>query len=123
MKISIIIPTLNESNNLPLLLSDLSEIFEESEILIIDSLSKDKTKAISYIYGCKFYKLYKKNRGLQLNFGAKKAKGNWLLFLHADSRLKLNWSLMAYFVLTLLHPFYVVIIGALGPFSKVYWKK
>ena len=92
MKISIIIPTLNESNNLPLLLSDLSEISEESEILIIDSLSNDKTKAISYIYGCKFYKLYKKNRGLQLNFGAKKAKGNWLLFLHADSRLKLNWS-------------------------------
>ena len=92
MKISIIIPTLNESNNLPLLLSDLSEISEESEILIIDSLSNDKTKAISYIYGCKFYKIYKKNRGLQLNFGAKKAKGNWLLFLHADSRLKLNWS-------------------------------
>ena len=92
MKISIIIPTLNESNNLPLLLSDLSEIPEESEILIIDSLSNDKTKEISYIYGCKFYKLYKKNRGLQLNFGAKKAKGNWLLFLHADSRLKLNWS-------------------------------
>ena len=38
-------------------------------------------------------------------------------------RLKLNWSLMAYLVLTLLHPFYVVIIGALGPFSKVDWKK
>ena len=38
-------------------------------------------------------------------------------------KLKLNWSLMAYLVLTLLHPFYVVIIGALGPFSKVDWKK
>lgn len=89
--VSIIIPTLNESKHLPLILSDLIEL-REAEILIIDSLSDDKTKDIAKIYGAKFYKLNKKNRGLQLNFGAKKAKGNWLLFLHADSRLKKNWS-------------------------------
>jgi len=91
-RISIIIPTLNESNNLPLLLSDLSEINNISEILIIDSTSTDKTKDIALIYGTRFYKINKKNRGLQLNFGAKKAKGEWLLFIHADSRLKFNWS-------------------------------
>ena len=89
--LSIIIPTFNESNNLPLLLSDLSEI-RNTEILIIDSLSEDKTKEIAEIHGAKFYKLNKKNRGLQLNFGAKKASGRWLLFIHADSRLKENWS-------------------------------
>ena len=92
-KISIIIPTLNESNNLPLLLSDLSEINNISEILIIDSTSTDKTKDIALINGTKFYKLNKKNRGLQLNYGAEKAKGEWLLFIHADSRLKFNWSI------------------------------
>ena len=91
-RISIIIPTLNESNNLPLLLSDLSEINNISEILIIDSTSTDKTKDIALINGTKFYKLNKKNRGLQLNYGAEKAKGEWLLFIHADSRLKFNWS-------------------------------
>ena len=42
-RISIIIPTLNESNNLPLILSDLSEINNISEILIIDSTSTDKS--------------------------------------------------------------------------------
>ena len=91
-KISIIIPTLNESKNLPLLLSDLSEINNKSEILIIDSTSKDKTKDIALINGTRFYKINKNNRGLQLNYGAKKAKGEWLLFIHADSRLQFNWS-------------------------------
>ena len=91
-KLSIIIPTLNESKNLPLLLSDLSEIKYISEILIIDSTSKDKTKEIALINGTRFYKIGKNNRGLQLNYGAKKAKGEWLLFIHADSRLKFNWS-------------------------------
>ena len=91
-KISIIIPTLNESINLPLLLSDLSEIYNRSEILVIDSTSTDKTKDIALINGARFYKINKNNRGLQLNHGAKKAKGEWLLFIHADSRLKFNWS-------------------------------
>ena len=91
-KLSIIVPTLNESNNLPLLLSDLSEIYNDSEILIIDSMSKDKTKDIALVYGTRFYKTNKKNRGFQLNYGAKAAKGDWLLFMHADSRLKRNWS-------------------------------
>ena len=91
-RISIIIPTLNESNNLPLLLSDLSEINNISEILIIDSTSTDKTKDIALINGTRFYKINKNNRGLQLNYGAEKAKGEWLLFIHADSRLKFNWS-------------------------------
>ena len=92
IKLSVIIPTLNESKNLPLLLSDLSEINNYSEILIVDSNSKDKTKDIALINGAKFYKISKKNRGLQLNYGAKKANGDWLLFIHADSRFKLNWS-------------------------------
>jgi len=35
-KISIIIPTINEANNLPLLLSDLSTIYKDVEIIIVD---------------------------------------------------------------------------------------
>ena len=92
IKLSVIIPTLNESKNLPLLLSDLSEINDKSEILIIDSTSKDKTQDIALINGIRFYKINRNNRGLQLNYGAKKARGEWLLFMHADSRLKFNWS-------------------------------
>ena len=90
-KISIIIPTINEANNLPLLLSDLSSIQKEGEIIIVDCGSEDKTFDIANIYGAKTYKSGERNRGLQLNIGAKNSKGDWLIFLHADTRLNHDW--------------------------------
>ena len=53
-KISIIIPTINEANNLPLLLSDLSSIQKEGEIIIVDSGSEDKTIDIANIMERKY---------------------------------------------------------------------
>jgi len=90
-KISIIIPTINEADNLPLLLSDLSITKKEVEIVIIDGGSKDRTIDIAHIYGAKVYKSKEKNRGLQLGIGAKNSKGEWLIFLHADTRLTNDW--------------------------------
>ena len=90
-KISIIIPTINESNNLPLLLSDLSIIHKEGEIIIVDCGSEDKTIDVANIYGAKVFKSEERNRGLQLDIGAKNSKGDWLLFLHADTRLTHDW--------------------------------
>ena len=86
-KISIIIPTINEANNLPLLLSDLSILNKEGEIIIVDGGSKDRTIDVAQIYGAKVYKSKEKNRGLQLHIGAKNSTGDWLIFLHADTRL------------------------------------
>jgi len=90
-KISIIIPTINEANNLPLLLSDLSSIQKEGEIIIVDCGSEDKTIDIANIYGAKVFISKERNRGLQLDIGAKNSKGEWLIFLHADTRLTYNW--------------------------------
>ena len=90
-KISIIIPTLNEANNLPLLLSDLSSLQKEGEIIIVDCGSEDKTIDIANIYGAKVFISKERNRGLQLDMGAKNSKGDWLIFLHADTRLTHDW--------------------------------
>ena len=90
-KISIIIPTINEANNLPLLLADLSIIQKKGEIIIVDGGSKDKTIDVANIYGAKIYKSSERNRGLQLDICAKNAKGEWLIFLHADVRLTHDW--------------------------------
>ena len=90
-EISIIIPTINEANNLPLLLSDLSIIQKEGEILVVDSCSEDKTIDVANIYGARVYKSKERNRGLQLDMGAKNSTGEWLIFLHADTRLTNDW--------------------------------
>ncbi len=90
-KISIIIPTINEANNLPLLLSDLSNIQKEGEIIIVDCGSEDKTIDIANVYGAKIFIAKERNRGLQLDIGAKNSKGEWLIFLHADTRLTHDW--------------------------------
>ena len=90
-EISIIIPTINEANNLPLLLSDLSIIQKKGEILIVDCGSKDSTIDVANIYGAKIFKSKERNRGLQLDIGAKNSKGEWLIFLHADTRLTHDW--------------------------------
>ena len=85
--LSIIIPTLNEANHLPLLLADLKSWNYKCELIIVDGGSKDLTVSIAKIQGIKVIKSTQSNRGYQLKMGALHAKGEWLLFLHADSRL------------------------------------
>ena len=89
--LSIIIPTLNEANHLPLLFSDLNAWSHTFDLTIVDGGSTDLTISIAQIHGFDVIKSLKKNRGYQLKIGASKAKGDWLLFLHADSRLDANW--------------------------------
>ncbi len=89
--LSIIIPTLNEASNLPLLLADLNAWPHEFDLTIVDGGSKDLTVSIAHIQGANVIKSLKKNRGHQLKIGASKSKGQWLLFLHADSRLDVKW--------------------------------
>ncbi len=89
--LSIIIPTLNEATHLPLLLADLNASPPDFELTIVDGGSSDFTTSISKINGVSVIKSPKKNRGYQLKIGASKATGDWLLFLHADSRLNPGW--------------------------------
>ena len=89
--LSIIIPTLNEAHHIPLLFADLNAWPYDFDLTIVDGGSKDLTISIAQIQGAKVIKSLKQNRGYQLKIGAKKARGDWLLFLHADSRLDRRW--------------------------------
>ena len=89
--LSIVIPTLNEALHLPLLLSDLNVWANDFELIIVDGGSIDLTISIAQIQGVDVIKSPKKNRGYQLKTGASNARGDWLLFLHADSRLRIGW--------------------------------
>ena len=90
--LSIVIPTLNEALHLPLLLSDLNVWPNDFELIIVDGGSIDLTISIAQIQGVDVIKSPKKNRGYQLKTGASNARGDWLLFLHADSRLSIGWA-------------------------------
>ena len=89
--LSIIIPTLNEASNLPLLLADLNTWTKNLEIILVDGGSNDSTVSIAKIHDILVIESAKSNRGYQLKIGASHAKGDWLLFLHADSRLEKTW--------------------------------
>ncbi len=89
--LSIIIPSLNEATHLPLLFSDLNEWPYNCDITIVDGGSIDLTIPIAQIQGVNVIKSPKQNRGFQLRKGASETKGEWLLFLHADSRLDPTW--------------------------------
>ena len=89
--LSIIVPCLNEARNLPLLLADLKLWPKKFEILVVDAESIDKTSFIAGVAGAKVLTSSLANRGSQLRQGAEQAKGSWLLFIHADSRLPKEW--------------------------------
>ncbi len=90
--LSIIIPTINEAERLPLLLADINFYPHQFELIISDCKSSDLTELIAMIGGAKIIKNDTKSRGFQLHNGASKASGEWLLFLHADSRLENCWG-------------------------------
>lgn len=93
-KISIIIPTLNEAENIPRLLKHLSvskTADNDIEIVSVDGGSEDHTSAIIQEYIQQNNTDYithittSKGRAKQMNAGAAIAKGGILYFLHADS--------------------------------------
>jgi hypothetical protein len=83
--ISIIIPTLNEAERLPGLLTDLRAGGAVAEIIVADGGSTDSTAAIAREMGAHVVHAAR-GRGHQIATGVAVASGQTLLFLHADSR-------------------------------------
>lgn len=84
--ISIIIPTYNEENQLPKLLQHLQDFGQkEIEIIVVDGGSTDRTQKIAKEFHVLFLSSPKRGRATQMNFGAAKAKGKIIYFVHADT--------------------------------------
>jgi rSAM/selenodomain-associated transferase 2 len=84
MRISVIIPTLNEAAALPAALASL-RTQKPHEIIVVDGGSSDGTTELAgevrVLTGVR-------GRAAQMNFGAKHATSDGLLFLHADCTLE-----------------------------------
>lgn len=91
--LSIIIPTLNASAGLRRSLPPLAEFDALGivhEVIFADGGSIDETPEIAEAAGANFVEA-PAGRGPQLAAAASGAKGNWLLFLHADTSLDPRW--------------------------------
>lgn len=86
LRLSVIIPVLNEAKELPALLRSLRPLDGDTEILFVDGGSRDGSPALVRAAG---YPLLTSapGRARQMNAGARAARGDVFLFLHADTRL------------------------------------
>lgn len=83
--ISVIVPTLNEEKHISLLLKSIKRQHHiNSEILLVDGGSKDKTLDIAQQYDAKIFIFPEYGEFISRNIGAKKANGKYLLFTCAD---------------------------------------
>lgn len=86
--ISVVIPTLDEERLLPATIESVRR--EAAEVLVVDGGSTDRTRTVAADAGARVLET-SRGRGVQLDHGAREARGDWLLFLHADTRLEGGW--------------------------------
>lgn len=95
-KVSIIIPCRNEENNIKILLNLLSkQDYPIDEIICVDDESTDNTAQIIKKFGAKLISIRNRpddwnGKPYAMTKGAESAKGDILLFLDADVKLKKN---------------------------------
>ncbi|MDE0114532.1 MAG: glycosyltransferase, partial [Albidovulum sp.] len=92
--ISIVVPTRNAASQIGGTLASLYEGIDAGlirDLVISDGDSVDEIAEIADDVGAVLIR-GRAGRGTQLAAGAKAAKGDWLLFLHADTRLSGGWT-------------------------------
>ncbi len=88
-RLSIVIPVLNEAEILAQTLTDLFArdwVRTEAEVIVCDGGSSDDSPGIAGTFPCRLL-CSEPGRAEQMNRGAIASTGDYLLFLHADSRL------------------------------------
>lgn len=83
--ISVIVPVLNEAATIAGTLEHVLALEGEYEIIVVDGGSTDETVAIASRYARVLSS--QRGRACQMNLGATEARGDVLLFLHADTVL------------------------------------
>jgi len=84
--ISVVMPTLNEAANMGARHAEIARQSGPWEWIVVDGGSTDQTLALVRSLGGRIVQS-SPNRGLQLDAGANVARGEILLFLHADTAL------------------------------------
>ena len=85
--VSVVITTKNEEKNIENCLESIkNQTFKNIELILVDNFSEDRTAQLAEKYAADVY--FKGNeRSAQRNYGAKVAKGEYLIYLDADMML------------------------------------
>ena len=92
--LSIVIPTLEAADDLGPCLGALASALTEGlirEVILSDGGSRDAVREVADAAGAELI-VGPPGRGGQLARGAEAARGDWLLFVHADTVLSPGWS-------------------------------
>jgi rSAM/selenodomain-associated transferase 2 len=93
--LSIIIPAFNSEEVLSICLGSLMPGLEAGllrEVILVDGGSQDQSRRIAEGAGAIVLQAPETGRAAQLRHGFEHARGDWLLFLHADTALSRDWA-------------------------------
>ena len=86
--LSVVIPALDEE---PVIVASVSSVREDAQVIVVDGGSSDGTREAAAAAGATVI-VSAPGRGVQLHAGARAARGEWIVFLHADTRLGRGWA-------------------------------
>ena len=116
IKVSIIIPAKNESNGLKKVLPEIRSLFPEAEILVVDDGSVDETASVALQHGAQIHHHPQSlGNGAAVKAGARKAQGEFLVFMDADGQHQPQDIAK---LLTKLDEGYDMVVGARGKGSQ-----
>lgn len=83
---SVVIPILNERENLPRLMAEVAQAWPGAEVIVVDGGSRDGS--VTWLEENKTPVLHcRPSRGAQIDMGSRAANGEYLFYLHADCQL------------------------------------
>ena len=88
-RISVIIPTLNESASISRTLNAVMKLATPAEVIVVDGWSEDDTQKIARSHGVRVI-TSERGRGAQMDRGARVAQGEILWFVHSDTLVPEN---------------------------------
>lgn len=85
--VSVVIPALEEESRIE---GAIASVAGADEVIVADGGSRDATRERARMAGARVVDA-PRGRGAQLREGTRGATGEWLVFLHADTRLEAGW--------------------------------
>lgn len=88
LRISVVIPSWHDAENLAALLPVLARLDRVAETIVVDASGGDESERIVLSCGATFIPAPTANRGEQMNLGAEAASGDVIIFQHSDTDLE-----------------------------------